>query len=124
MQSSRWTVEDHLLEKPAFVIDLCHRFATIVEDCGPITYSVTKTVITFKGTRRVFAGATLTGRSLNGFLDLQRIVKDSRIQWASPYTKRLFVNHFRVTKPGQLDPAFASWVREAYEVGAGLHLER
>jgi Domain of unknown function (DUF5655) len=83
---------------------------------------VTKTAITVKGTRRGFAGAKPTMRSLDGYLDLQRELRDPRIQRASPYTRRLFVHHFRVTSPDQLDDEFAGWIREAYDVGAGVHM--
>jgi len=118
-----WTVEDHLLGKPDEVVALYERFITLVQDCGPFSYRVTKTAITLKGSRRGFAGAKPTKRSLDGYLDLQREVRDPRILRASPYTKRLFVHQFRVVSPDQLDDEFAGWVREAYDVGAGGHLE-
>ena len=77
------------------------------------------TAITFRGARRLFAGAKLTDHSLDGFLDLPRALEDPRILSAAPHTKRVFVNHFRVTTPEQLDDTFASWVKEAFDVGAG-----
>jgi hypothetical protein len=118
-----WTVEDHLLGKPDEIVALYERFITLVQECGPFSYRVTKTAITLKGSRRGFAGAKPTKRSLDGYLDLQREVRDPRILRASPYTKRLFVHQFRVVTPDQLDDEFAGWVREAYDVGAGGHLE-
>ena len=124
MESKSWTVKDHLREKPVSVVQLYEKFVRLVEACGPVVYSVSKTAITFKGMRRGFAGAKPTNRSLDGYLDLQRRVKDSRIRRAEPYTRTLFVHHFRVTNPEQLDDQFAGWVREAYEVGQGRHLER
>jgi hypothetical protein len=60
--------------------------------------------------------------TLDGFLDLQHVVRDTRIVRSSPYTKRLYVHQFRVGRITQLDEQFASWVREAYDVGAGAHL--
>jgi hypothetical protein len=83
---------------------------------------VSKTSITFKGSRRGFAGTRPTPRGLRGYLDLQRVVEDPRIRNVSPYTKRLFVHHYRISTPEQLDETFAGWVREAYEVGQGAHL--
>ncbi len=124
MTGKAWTVEDHLRGKPASVIELYNRFVRLVEACGPIELSVSKTAISFKGSRRGFAGAKPTNRSLDGYLDLQRRVSDRRIRRADPYTKRLFVHHFRVTTSGELDDEFARWVREAYDVGQGRHLER
>jgi hypothetical protein len=122
MSADAWTVEDHLAGKPDDVVSLYQRFIALVQDCGPFSYRVTKTAITLKGSRRGFAGAKPTKRSLDGYLDLQRELRDPRIQRASPYTKRLFVHQFRITRLGQLDEEFAGWVREAYDVGAGAHM--
>jgi hypothetical protein len=47
---------------------------------------------------------------------------DRRVSSASPYTKRLFVHHFSLTSPDDLDHDFAGYLREAYEVGQGAHL--
>ncbi len=119
-----WTVEDHLRGKPPAVVELYERFVELVQACGPFGCSVSKTAITFKGSRRGFAGAKPTSHGLDGYLDLQRRVQDPRIRGAAPYTKRLFVHQFRVGAPDQLDDEFAGWVREAYEVGQGGHLGR
>jgi L-amino acid N-acyltransferase YncA len=122
-QPRQWTVEDHLRGKPAESVDLYHRFVALVQQCGPFGYVVAKTTITFKGSRRGFAGARPDARGLVGYLDLQRPLSDDpRISSASPYTARLFVNHFRVVSAEQLDEQFAGWVRDAYQVGQGAHL--
>jgi hypothetical protein len=122
MKPNEWTVEDHLRDKPPEAVALYRRFVELVELCGPFTYAPAKTTITFKGSRRGFAGAKPTAHGLVGYLDLQRLVQDPRITSASPYTTRLFVHHFRVSAPEELDDEFAGWVREAYEVGQGGHL--
>jgi hypothetical protein len=119
---AKWTVERHLLGKPPQVAEMYHRFIELARACGPFTYSVTKTAITLAGTRRGFAGAKPGHHALGGYLDLQRRVDDPRITRSSPYTKRLYVHHFRIETPGQLDDEFAAWLREAYQVGAGAHL--
>jgi hypothetical protein len=124
MPASEWTVEDHLRGKPASVVALYRRLVELVQACGPFEYAVSKTAITFKGSRRGFAGAKPTAHGLDGYLDLQRRVEDPRIRRASPYTKRLVVHQFRVSAPEQLDAEFAGWVREAYQVGRGEHLAR
>lgn len=118
-----WSVERHLTDKPMNVIDVYEHFVELVSACGPFTYSVTKTAIAFKGSHRGFAGAKPRNFSLDGFLDLQREVHDARFRRVSPYTKRLFVHHFRITSPKQLDDSFAGWVDEAYQVGCGAHLD-
>jgi hypothetical protein len=117
-----WTVEDHLRDQPAASVELFHAFVRLVEACGPFTYAPAKTTVTFKGTRRGFAGARPTATGLRGYLDLQREVTDPRITSAVPYTTRLYVHHFRIGAPSELDSDFAGWVREAYAVGAGAHL--
>ena len=122
MDASAWTVQDHLRDKPPAVVALYRRFVELVQACGPFDYAVSKTAITFKGSRRGFAGAKPRADGLDGYLDLQRRVEDPRIRRASPYTKRLLVHQFRISAPEQLDEEFAGWVREAYQVGQGGHL--
>jgi hypothetical protein len=119
---TEWTVERHLNGKPDATVALYQRFITLVEECGPFTYSVSKTAITLKGDPRGFAGLKPKDRFLDGYLDLQRQVRDRRIRSVSAYTKRLFVHQFRVTMLDVLDDEFAGWIREAYAVGAGAHL--
>jgi Domain of unknown function (DUF5655) len=122
MSHRGWTVDDHLRGRDPAVIRMYERFVELLRACGPFEVSVAKTAITFKGSRRGFAGAKPKNQWLDGYLDLQRQLKDPRIRRASPYTKRLFVHQFRVTALDQLDEEFARWVREAYEVGEGRHL--
>lgn len=122
MDAYIWTVEDHLAGKPAEVVDLYHRFVALVEACGPFTYAIAKTAITLKGTRRGFAGATLHHRWLSGYLDLQHQAEDPRIITSAPYTTRLYVHHYRLSAPGELDETFAALIAEAYAVGQGAHL--
>ena len=116
-----WSVKRHLADKPKDVVDLYNRFIMLVSACGPYTTSATKTAIAFNGTHRGFAGAKPRHFPLDGFLDLQREVRDKRFLWVSKYTKKLFVHQFRITSAMQLDESFAGWVAEAYQVGAGAH---
>jgi hypothetical protein len=123
VDAETWVIEDHLSGKPDEIVALYQRFIALAEMCGPFSYRVTKTAITLKGARRGFAGLKPTMRSLDGFLDLQRELRDPRILRASPYTRRLFVHQFRVIGPDQLDNEFADWIHEAYDVGAGAHMQ-
>lgn len=122
MQPEQWTVEDHLRGKPAVSVALYLRFVQLVAACGPFTYAVARTTITFKGSRRGFAGARPTNRGLTGYLDLTRQVVDRRIISSAPYTKRLFTHQVRLVRLEELDDDFADLIREAYEVGAGAHM--
>lgn len=119
-----WTVEDHLHGHSTESIELYRRFVDIVAACGPFTYAVSKSIVTFKGSRRGFAGARPARFGLTGYLDLQHAVEDPRFTSASPYTKRLFVHKMRIISSEQFDADFSVWVREAYDVGQGAHLER
>lgn len=123
MADAEWTLDRHLSGKAPDVVALYERFIALAEECGPFTYSVAKTAITLKGTRRGFAGVVLGDHGIRGYFDVQRSISDPRISSVSPYTKRLFVHHFRVQSPEQLDDEFAGWLREAYAVGAGAHME-
>ncbi|MDQ2750120.1 MAG: DUF5655 domain-containing protein [Actinomycetota bacterium] len=122
MSDRIWTVDDHLAGQPESSVALYERFVELLTRCGPFSYAVSKTSITFKGVRRGFAGARPDRRGLRGYLDLQRTVEDPRILSAAPYTNRLFVHHYRVTAPDELDDVFAGWLREAYAVGNGEHV--
>ena len=119
-----WTVEDHLRDADPEYVRLYRQVEQIVHACGPVTVSVAKTTITFKGRRRGFAGARPTSRGVRGYLDLTRsLAGDPRITNSTPYTRRLYVNHFLVSSPDDLDDTFRSWVQEAYRVGEGDHLK-
>jgi hypothetical protein len=122
MEPRTWTVEGHLAGQPADSVALYRRFVEMLEECGPFSYSVTKTTITFKGGRRGFAGARPTRRGLSVYLDLQRVIEDRRVISAAPHTRRLFVHQIKLTAPEDLDEGFRGWVREAYAVGQGAHL--
>ncbi|WP_204044485.1 DUF5655 domain-containing protein [Acrocarpospora phusangensis] len=124
MSERIWTIDDHLTDKPEEFVALYHQFIDLAKACGPFTYAISKGMITLKGIRRGFAGARPDARGLRGYMDLQRVVEDPRITNASPYTKRLFVHAFRITRPDQLDDEFAGWMREAYDVGQGYHLRQ
>ena len=55
-------------------------------------------------------------------MDLQRPVEHPQSRRSSSYTKRLFVHHFRVTDPTELDPIPAGYLCDAYAVGRGGHI--
>jgi hypothetical protein len=125
MTEGGWTVEDHLRDQPAASVDLFRAVERLILSCGEIGYAVAKTTITFKGPRRGFAGARPDRTGVVGYLDLMRpLTGDPRIRSAAPYGRNLFVNHFRLRAADELDDTFAGWVREAYAVGCGAHLER
>ena len=121
--SEVWTIERHLEAGSDHGRALFDHFVGIVAACGAYTTTVAKTTITFKGPRRGFAGARPAGDRLVGYFDVTYRVDDARIRRAAPYQKDLFVHHFRVDSPEQLDDQFARWIADAYhQVGSGNRL--
>jgi hypothetical protein len=118
------SVEDHLRDQPETSVALWHAFVDLIRQCGEFSLSPSKSTVTFKGSRRGFAGARPDRRGIVGYLDLQRQIRDPRITNVSAYTARLYVHQFRITAPEQLDDTFSGWVAEAYAVGNGAHLGR
>lgn len=118
-----WTVERHLAGQPDSSVELYDAFIRTMEGFGPFTYRVTKTMITLKGTQRGFAGARPDRAGLRGYFDLQREVRDRRITSASPFSRLLTVHHFRIATPADLGGQFVEWLREAYAVGNGVHVQ-
>ena len=101
------------------------RFVEILNDIGSYTTHPAKSTITFKGTKRGFCGAHPNKDYLMGYFDLTRSLdSDPRILRIYPYTKRLFVHHFRIASLEEMDEAFQAWIREAYAVGQGDHLKK
>lgn len=96
----------------------------VVRSFGPVTLSVSKSSITFKGPRRGFAGArpTSTG-AVVGYFDLMRqLPAQRRIGAGTAYGRKLFTHQYRITEGSDLDDEFVGWLREAYDVGCGAHL--
>jgi hypothetical protein len=122
--SKRYTVKDHLAGKDVAIVSLYERIVQLVESCGTFEYVVGKDGIAFKGQRCNFAVAKPKARSLDVVLVLPRRLSDPRIQAVESFIKQLFGNRFRVMKLDQLDKEIANWVREAYQVGQGQHLEK
>ena len=118
-----WTIERHMLAGTPETIALYERFSEILHGFGPIRIAVSKSMITFKGSQRGFAGAKPRGDVLVGYLDLMRALPlDERIRSAAPFSSKLFVHNWRIERDEQLDDIFIGWLRGAYAVGCGAHL--
>lgn len=101
---------------------LFHQFRELIDSFGPHTITVAKTSITFKGTRRGFAGGKPTPRGFRGYMDLQRPVEHRSVLSVVPYTKRLYVHQLLIASPEEFDDDFTGYLREAYAVGQGAHI--
>lgn len=126
MSTEAWSVDDHLAAGTPESVALWRDLERVINGFGPVSLSVSKSTVTFKGTRRGFAGAHPRGGVVMGYFDIMRSLgtDDPRINNASPYGRNLFVHHFRLTSADELDAAFTEWLREAYAVGCGAHLTR
>ncbi|WP_226921565.1 DUF5655 domain-containing protein [Georgenia subflava] len=123
MSAQVWTVEDHLREQPEEHVALYRRLESVIRSFGEVSLSVSKSTITFKGSRRGFAGGRPTRHGVEGYFDLTRpLTGDARIRRVTPYQRNLHVHHYRLREDADLDETFAGWLREAYDVGCGAHL--
>ncbi len=119
-----WTVDDHLRAGSDNTVALFEKIRALINSFGPGSVSVSKTTVTFKGTRRGFAGARPNKRAVVGYLDLMRqLPPDPRITRAAPYGKNLYVHHYVLRDETELDGQFSSWLLDAYAVGCGAHLQ-
>lgn len=126
MGEHAWTEDDHLRDKPEESIALYRQVRELIEGFGQVTDSVSRTTITFKGSRRGFASARPTKSGVQGYFDLARSLStdDPRISNVEPYQSNLNVHHYRLTSAEDLDDTFIGWLREAYDVGCGAHLRK
>lgn len=119
-------VEDHLRGQPEEFVALYRRLEAAIHSFGDVGVSVSKTTITFKGSRRGFAGGRPTANGVQGYFDLTRVVgtDDPRIRRVAPYQRNLQVHQYRLRTDDDLDETFIAWLREAYDVGCGAHLKK
>ena len=82
-----WTMQRHLDAADESAQALFHRFKLLVETLGPVRWTVSKTAIVAKGSRRGFTGVVLKRAALGGYFDLQRTLpelgSDPRLRSAS-----------------------------------------
>ncbi|MGC0143378.1 DUF5655 domain-containing protein [Pseudactinotalea sp. Z1732] len=125
MSERTWTEEDHLHGKPEEFVTLYRRVQEVINGFGDVTQSVSKTTVTFKGSRRGFASARPTSTGVRGYFDLTRSLgtDDRRISSVAPYQRNLNVHQYRLSEAADLDDTFIAWLREAYDVGCGAHLQ-
>jgi hypothetical protein len=113
-----WTVEEHLAERPSSSLEVYERFVDRLATFGPFEYAPTKNQIGFQ-TIRIFAAVRFTDRGLQGHLDLARKEESSRFDHVAPFATGLWVHHFVLRDPSELDEEFTSWMSESVEVGWG-----
>jgi hypothetical protein len=92
-----------------------NRFVMLAKTCGPVTVYAQKTRIVIQGRVR-FAGAVVRHEWLDASIWLKRRVKHPMIYRVESFGRLGFGVHFRLHHPNEIDPAMASFMREAYEI--------
>lgn len=116
-----WTVDDHLRAATPVAAELFHRFAALVQRCGPVTLVPTKTRIGFK-VRMTFAAVSLRRDRLDAHVILARRIDDPRFWQVVSLGPSSHQHRFRIASTRELDDHVLGWLREAYAVGRQEHL--
>jgi hypothetical protein len=125
------TVDEYLADKKPEAVELFHRFAALVEACGPSEVAPRKSIVYWKR-KRIWAGAFCNGKKLELNIDLLREVDHPRNLAVIPHTKRVLTHRacahtsdadHRGRAARRLDRRHASrvvrrgWARHAHEPG-------
>ena len=117
------TLDFHFGNKPAEIRELFDRFVEEAEKNGPVTVHISKTQISLQ-VRMHFAVIQVRKSFLQGYLVLARRVEDyDRFYEVLSPSKRNHVHRFRISKPGDIDKTFKSYMTESYMVGNQEHLK-
>lgn len=126
MSDHQLTVADYLRNRPGSSVALYRQVESALLEMGGVGTSVSQTTVTFKGSRRGFAGARPSTVGVEGYFDMMRGLQkeDHRIRTVVLYQRNLFVHHYRLTDPSDCDETFLGWLKEAHAVGHGAHLSK
>jgi hypothetical protein len=116
----RYDLESHFAGKSEAVRRLFDDFVVLVRGIGTVVVLAEKSRIAFQA-RMSFAALMVRKRHLVGHLVLARRLEHPRFTRIDTISPRNHVHHFRLESREDLDPLFASWVREAYAVGEQRH---
>jgi hypothetical protein len=105
------TVDEYLADKKPEAVELFHRFAALVEACGPSEVAPRKSIVYWKR-ERIWAGAFCNGKKLELNIDLLREVDHPRNLAVIPHTKQVLTHRMRITELDQLDDSIAAVVSE------------
>jgi hypothetical protein len=117
----RYELEPHFAGKDAMARLLFEDFVRLVGGIGPVVIVPEKSRIAFQ-VRMSFAALMVRKSFLVGHLVLARRLEHPRFPRIDTISPRNHVHHFRLERREDLDPLFASWLREAYAVGEQRHL--
>jgi hypothetical protein len=108
--------DHHFAHRPPGVRALFDALCRAVRRCGRVTMEPQKTRIVFT-TRVRFASVTPTAKGLRGHLWLRRARPGAPVVRVESLGPRVFLHHFVLDDPAQIDRAFRSRLKDAYAVG-------
>ncbi|HEY8431561.1 MAG TPA: DUF5655 domain-containing protein [Sandaracinaceae bacterium] len=112
-----WSVERFLEGKSEAARALFARFEELVARCGPYERAPAKTRVAFMARIRFAAVNGVGERGLRAHVCLPRRIDSPRFSRVEPIGK-VFVHHFRVARPEELDDEVLRWLRESYAFGS------
>ena len=114
-------LEAHFAGREPHVVATFKRLVTVARRSGPVTVLPEKTRIAVQ-VRMSFAAFTLRRRWIDGHVVLARRRESPRFRRIDVVSPRNQVHLFRLHSPDEVDAEVASWLAEAYQVGAQRHL--
>jgi len=114
-------LEAHFAGREPHVVATFKRLVTVARRSGPVTVLPEKTRIALQ-VRMSFAAFTLRRRWVDGHVVLARRRESPRFRRIDVISARNQVHLFRLHSPDEVDAEVASWLAEAYQVGAQRHL--
>jgi hypothetical protein len=109
----RISLADHFVGKPPLLRDIFRRVRAAVRACGPATCYAQRSRIVFQ-TRVRFAGVVVRRHWLDLGLWLHRRVRHPALVRVESFGRLGYGHHFRIAAAGDLDPALAALIAEAY----------
>ncbi len=116
-------LEHHFRGKPPAIRALFDRIVAVLNTIGPTRVLPEKTRIAFQ-VRMSFAQVTPRRQWLDGHVVLARRLASPRFRRIDTISPRNHVHVFRITRAGEIDAEFRSWLVEAYAVGKQEHLRK
>lgn len=117
----QYDLDAHFAGKTDEVRKLFDALVALLESCGPVKILPEKTRIAFQ-VRMSFAAVSIRRTYIVGHFVLARRLDSPRFVRIETYSPRNHLHQFRLHHLTELDMEFASWAREAYEVGEQKHV--
>jgi hypothetical protein len=112
----RYSLASHFAGKPRAVRAVFDRYLALAKACGPVTVYAQKTRIVFQ-TRVRFAGAVVRREWVDATMWLKRRARHPRLSGVEDLGRLGYGLHFKLERPGDVDPSLAALMREAYAIG-------